>query len=73
MMPSQHVVPRDGKWAIRRSGSTKVTKKFDRQQDAIREGRKIARNQGADLYIHGRDGQIWDINSYGQDPHPPKG
>lgn len=69
----QHVVPRDRKWAVRKSGSDKVTKIFDTQEEAIVRGRKIARNQGAELYIHGRDGRIRDRDSYGQDPHPPKG
>ena len=69
----QHVVPRNGKWAIRRSGSDKATKIFDTQKEAIVQGRRIARNQGTELYIHGRDGRIRDRDSYGQDPHPPKG
>jgi len=56
----QHVVSRDGKWAIRRTGSARVTKKFNTQKEAIREARRIARNQGAELYIHGRDGSIQD-------------
>ena len=69
----QHVVPRNGKWAIRRSGSDKATKIFDTQKEAIVQGRRIARNQGTELYIHDRDGRIRDRDSYGQDPHPPKG
>lgn len=68
-----HVVPRNGKWAVRRSGSGKATRIFDTQKKAIREGRRIARSQGAELYIHGRDGRIRDRDSYGHDPHPPKG
>ena len=69
----QHVVPRNGKWAIRRSGSDKATKIFDTQKEAIVQGRRIARNQGTELYIHGRDGRIRDRDSYGHNPHPPKG
>ena len=70
---SQHVVPRDGKWAVRRSGSDRVTKTFDTQKEAIREGRRIARRQGTELYIHGRDGRIRDHDTFGSDPCPPKG
>ena len=72
-LDGQHVVPRDGKWAVRRTGSDKLTKKFNTQKEAIREARKIARNQGTELYIHGRDGRIRDRDSYGQDPYPPPG
>ena len=70
---SQHVVPRDGKWAVRRTGSDRATKKFDTQREAIAHGRKIARNQGAELFIHGSDGRILERSSYGHDPHPPDG
>jgi hypothetical protein len=43
------------------------------QADAIKAGTKIAQNQKTELYIHGRDGRIRERNSYGNDPHPPKG
>ena len=69
----QHVVPRDGKWGVRKSGSDKVTKKFDTQREAIGEARRIARNQSTEVYIHGRDGRIRSRDSYGEDPYPPKG
>lgn len=69
----QHVVPRDGKWAVRRSGSDKATRLFDTQRQAIAQGREIARKQGTELYIHGRDGRIRERDSYGRDPYPPKG
>lgn len=69
----QHVVPRDGKWSVRKAGSDRVTKTYETQKEAISEARKIARNQGTELYIHGRDGRIRDRDSYGKDPFPPKG
>ncbi|WP_171171826.1 DUF2188 domain-containing protein [Ruegeria sp. HKCCA0370] len=69
----QHVVPRDGKWGVRKAGSDKVTRTFDTQREAISEARKIARNQSTELYVHGRDGRIRSRDSYGKDPYPPKG
>lgn len=69
----QHVVPRDGGWAVRRSGSDKVTRMFETQREAISAAREIARNQRTELYIHGRDGLIRERESYGNDPFPPKG
>ncbi len=69
----QHVVPRDGKWAVRKTGSVKLTRKFNTQREAIRVGRRIAKNQGTELYIHGRDGLIRDRDSYGNDPYRQKG
>ena len=69
----QHVVPRDDKWAVRKTGSVRVTRKFDTQQEAITVARKFARRQATELYIHGRDGRIRKRNSYGSDPFPPTG
>jgi hypothetical protein len=70
---NQHVVPRDGTWAIKGAGSTKATKVFPTQKAAIDAGRTIARRHGAELLIHGRDGRIREKHSYGNDPHPPPG
>ena len=70
---SQHVVPRDGKWAVRRAGADRVSRKFDTQREAIEAARDIARNQGTELYIHGQDGRIRERDSYGKDSFPPKG
>ena len=70
---SQHVVPRDGKWAVRRTGAARVSRKFDTQREAIEAARDIARRQGTDLYIYGQDGRIRERNSYGKDLFPPKG
>lgn len=69
----QHVVPQEGKWAVRKSGADKVTRTYDTQHEAIDAARGIARNQGAEVYIHGRDGRIRERDSYGNDPYPPKG
>lgn len=69
----QHVVPRDGKWAVRRTGADKVTRRFDTQSEAIEVAREFARNQRTELYIHGKDGLIRERESYGNDPFPPKG
>lgn len=69
----QHVVPRDGKWSVRKAGSDRATQTFETQGEAINAARKIARNQETELYIHGRDGRIRSRDSYGKDPYPPKG
>lgn len=69
----QHVVPRDGKWAVRKTGANRVTRSFETQREAIEAARDIARNQRTELYIHGRDGRIRERDSYGKDPFPPEG
>ena len=70
---AQHVVPRDGKWAVRKTGANRVTRSFETQREAIEAARDIARNQRTELYIHGRAGRIRERDSYGKDPFPPKG
>lgn len=71
---TQHVVrATDGGWVVRKGGSSKATKRFDTQDEAIAWGKEVAKNQNAEFYVHGRDGKIREKNSYGKDPHPPKG
>jgi len=69
----QHVVPSGGKWAVRRSGAERASGVYLTQEEAVRRARELARNQGAELYIHGRDGRIRDRASYGGDPLPARG
>ena len=69
----QHVVPRDGKWAVRKEGAERVTRRYETQREAIDAAREIARRQGTEVYVHGRDGRIRERSSHGNDPFPPKG
>jgi len=69
----QHVVPNDGKWSVKKAGAAKASSTHEKQADAIKTATKIAQNQKTELYIHGKDGRIRERNSYGNDPHPPKG
>lgn len=70
---NQHVVPRNGGWAVQAAGAARASSVHDTQAEAIARGRKAARNQQSELLIHGRDGLIRDRDSHGRDPHPPKG
>lgn len=72
---SNHVIPskEKGGWAVKKSGSTRASKSFDRKEDAIKYGRELSRKEKTELYIHKKDGRIQDRNSYGKDPFPPKG
>lgn len=69
----QHIVPHPEGWAVKAEGANKATQVFRTQQEAIERGRDIAINQQSELLIHNREGQIRERNSYGNDPHPPKG
>jgi hypothetical protein len=71
-MPNQHVVPNNGQWAVRPEGGSRVTARTDTQAEAIRIAREISQNQGSELFVHGRNGQIRSRDSHGHDPYPPK-
>ena len=70
---NQHVVPHQGKWAVKGFGNTKYTAVTKFKKDAVRIARKIAFNQKTELFIHKRNGVIEKRNSYGNDAFPPKG
>ena len=69
----QHVVRRDDGWAVRGEGNKRDTVHTDTQHEAIERATEIAKNQGGEVNIHGRDGKIREKNSYGNDPFPPEG
>lgn len=73
MSKNQHVVPNGSKWNVRSAGAARASGTFSTQEEAIARAREIASRHGSELYIHGRDGRIRERNSYGRDPHPPKG
>jgi Uncharacterized protein conserved in bacteria (DUF2188) len=69
----QHVVPSGGKWSVRKAGASRASQTFSTQGEAIEVAKKIAKNQGTELYIHGENGRIRDRLSYGSDPKRSKG
>jgi len=72
MGKNQHVVPHNGKWAVRGDGNERVTKITNTQTEAIKTAREIAIKQQSEVVIHRPNGQIRDKDSYGNDPCPPK-
>jgi hypothetical protein len=69
----QHVVPSGAGWSVKKAGSSRATSTHATQVEAVKAATKIAKNQQTELYVHGKDGRIRERNSYGKDPHPPKG
>lgn len=70
---NQHVVPHPQGWAVKGAGAPKATSVHSTQAEAISSARTIARNQGTELFVHNRQGQIRERDSHGNDPYPPKG
>lgn len=73
MNKNQHVVPNGDKWAVKGEGNSKNTRITQTQKEAIDIARTIARKEQSELVIHGKDGQIRQKDSYGNDPFPPRG
>lgn len=74
MVKNQHVVPdSNGGWNVKGAGNSKATVHTDTKAEATKIARGISKNQGSELFIHGRDGKIQSRDSHGSDPHPPKG
>jgi hypothetical protein len=70
---NQHVVPHADGWAVQGAGNNRATSVHDTQAEAIDRARGIAQNNQSEILIHGRNGQIRERDSYGNDPFPPKG
>jgi hypothetical protein len=70
---NQHVVPREDGWAVQGAGAKRATELFERKEDAVDRAREISKNQGTELLIHGRSGQIQSKDSHGNDKFPPRG
>jgi len=63
-MSSQHVVPTDGNWAVKKVGSTRASRIFDTQKEAIQYGQRVARNSRSELFVHSLSGRIKSRQSY---------
>ena len=73
-MPKQiHTVRHPGGWGNKSAGASRVSKVYPTKAAAQAAGRKTAINQKAEHVIHNMNGKIGSRNSYGNDPHPPRG
>ncbi len=68
MSMTVHVIPKDGRWAVKREGG-KAARVFPTQREAIKSARVIARQESSgQLVVHGRNGQIREHDTYGMPP-----
>lgn len=70
---NQHVIPHNGKWAVKPAGAKSVSSTHRTQEAAIKAARANAMREQSEMLIHGRNGQIRERNTYGKDPYPPRG
>lgn len=63
-MQTQHVLPSKDGWVVKRAGASRSTKSFETQVEAIKFGKKVAKDQRTELIVHSKDGRIKARNSY---------
>jgi len=73
--PSVHVVPsstKPGKFVAKEAGNPTPITRPATQARTIEKATPVAKQNRSELVIHGRNGQIRDSDSFGNDPNPPK-
>ena len=68
-----HVLPNGNQWGVKIEGNEKMSKNFDTQKEASGYGKQRAIESSSELLIHGKNGQIREKNSFGNDPKNVKG
>ncbi len=63
-LSSQHIIQVNNGWAVKKAGSSRLTQVLSTQKKAVAYGRKIARNNKVDLFIHKADGRIKNRETY---------
>ena len=73
MGKNQHVVSLGNRWAVKEEGAAEPFAVFKTQSEAWEKAKSIARKGRTEAFLHGRDGQIRERNTYGHDPTRHKG
>jgi len=60
---NQHVVPHEGKWAIRTEGSEKLSSVHATQEEAVSRARERAHRMGTALFIHDAHGRFKKVEN----------
>lgn len=71
--PAIEVRPHPEGWQAIREGAKKASAVAETKVEAVARGREIARNDGAELVIKGKDEKIQSKDSHGRDPRRIKG
>jgi len=68
-----HVMPSETGWRVEVAADGRARSVHRTPAEAREAARAIARRNERELFVHGRDGQIRERNTYGQDPRRSKG
>ncbi len=53
-----HVIPDDGRWAVKREDSSRASRVFRERSEAIELARALARKGAMEVIVHGKDGSV---------------
>jgi hypothetical protein len=68
-----HVTPRSGGgWSVQRSGASRASSVHDTPGGRCRRGETARPTGRGGVNLHGRNGQVREKDSFGNDPHPPQ-
>jgi hypothetical protein len=60
-------------WQVKKAGNERASAVTPTQKQAIERGRELAKQEKSELVVQGRDGQIRQKDSHGNDPSKSKG
>jgi hypothetical protein len=71
--PAVETYYENGTWRSRHEGVSRPFATGGTKAEQVSKGREMARRDKVEHIIKNRDGTISERNSYGNDPHPPRG
>ena len=60
-------------WENKKEGSSVPISSHHTKENALVAAVKVSKETGVEHFIHGKNGQIQERDSYGNDPFPPRG
>ena len=54
----------DNEWKVRLTGSSRASKTADTKRKAVREGKRLANQRGAELHVYTREGRHQETQNY---------
>jgi hypothetical protein len=72
--PAVETLPHpDGGWGNKVQGNDRFSNRAPIKAESQKVGREMAKQRQTEHIIKNQDGKIGSRNSYGGDPHPPRG
>jgi hypothetical protein len=68
-----HVVPSERGWRVEVEGSGRARSTHEKQTDAWKAAREVARKNESEALLHGKNGKIRQRSTFGNDPRQTKG